>query len=556
VSNHGLIGWPLLALLLAVLVYLARKALLGWPDYSPRQRWAYRGVASVLLALIATALPYAVAGTPPWDSFLGKTAAVFWVIGWSFIGLLALARAALNLRWGPCAVARTVLSEVMAMKVAMFMICCVLFGLAALAFFQAEGEQPLRYRVQQFLTYGLNGSFIFLCVMTVFVSCWTLSSEMRDKQVFTVMVKPISRTGYIFGKWLGVSILNAMLLLVIGSAIYGFTVFYLAELPGTDRYDKGALLNEVLVSRVSIPPAEPEDLDQRVAEAFERLQRDNPEQIARMGGEKRAIETLKHRYRLYLRTIGRFDTRQFVFEGLGDASRYSDFVQLRYKIKLTQPVKDDIIPVLLSFNGRAVPEKWVAAKAHAYPLPVELIDKETGRLTLAIRNINYENPNATYQRTIIIPPDGLEILYRVGDFGPNLMRGMVTMWVRLLFLGMLGLATATFLSFPVAVLFSLMILFAAFSSAFLMDSLATFTAKSEGLVWLLKLAAHTIAWTVSTALQKFGEFSPTPLVVDGRLFSWQQVWGSILWIGVLWTGAAAVVAYVIYQRRELAKVQV
>jgi hypothetical protein len=65
-----------------------------------------------------------------------------------------------------------------------------------------------------------------------------------------------------------------------------------------------------------------------------------------------------------------------------------------------------------------------------------------------------------------------------------------------------------------------------------------------------------IATSIAAMLEKYAQFSPGGAVVEGLLFSWQQLLACALWVGVIWTGLTAVVGILIFRSRELARVQV
>ena len=67
--------------------------------------------------------------------------------------------------------------------------------------------------------------------------------------------------------------------------------------------------------------------------------------------------------------------------------------------------------------------------------------------------------------------DGLEVLYKADTFLGNYVRAAVLILCRLVFLACLGVMAASFLSFPVAILFCLVIFVTgAASGAFIVES--------------------------------------------------------------------------------------
>jgi hypothetical protein len=76
--------------------------------------------------------------------------------------------------------------------------------------------------------------------------------------------------------------------------------------------------------------------------------------------------------------------------------------------------------------------------------------------------IRFVNRDST---TLLFPlEDGLEVLYREGGFGLNFARGLGVILCWLALLAAIGLAAASFMSFPVAAFFSLSLLVVALSS--------------------------------------------------------------------------------------------
>ncbi|MCJ7674955.1 MAG: hypothetical protein MUO33_07365, partial [Sedimentisphaerales bacterium] len=67
-------------------------------------------------------------------------------------------------------------------------------------------------RIQSFISYGLGLVSFLLSVLTNIVSCYTLSYDIKYKQIYTVVTKPIRRFELIIGKVLGVVLLDLLLL--------------------------------------------------------------------------------------------------------------------------------------------------------------------------------------------------------------------------------------------------------------------------------------------------------------------------------------------------------
>ena len=80
----------------------------------------------------------------------------------------------------------------------------------------------------------------------------------------------------------------------------------------------------------------------------------------------------------------------------------------------------------------------------------------------------------------------------------------------------------------------------------------------SSLPWSERLFDRLEAWGsgIATSLQTFSRYSPSGWLVEGLRISWREVAGCFGWIGLAWGGSLAVLALLLFRRRELARVQV
>ena len=145
-----------------------------------------------------------------------------------------------------------------------------------------QGRCDLPGRVQMFLDWSLRSSRLILGFLTIFVACGTLAWELKYRQAFITLVKPIPRWQFLVGKWVGVGLLNVILLACVGLVVEGFTWHFRGR-PGLawngghlrwkdeavpltglteqqrkdEQRDRDILLGEVLVARVALLPVPP-----------------------------------------------------------------------------------------------------------------------------------------------------------------------------------------------------------------------------------------------------------------------------------------------------------
>ncbi|MCZ7645409.1 MAG: hypothetical protein M5U26_09015 [Planctomycetota bacterium] len=297
----------------------------------------------------ALGLIYGATGEPPWLTAPGlgllaaaASAAVF-LLG------LALLRALLSLGWPPLAVARTVLDEALRMRIAVVFILMLLALLTLLPLTLDPGS-PLRYRVQSFLSFSLGAAETLLCLMTIFLACGTLCDEIADRRIYTIATKPIGRGAYLLGKWLGLLLLNLLLLAVTGLSIFGFARL-LAVQPALDAEDAAAVQEQILTARRTVRPAPPEGLDAEIERRLAEIAEKDPEFLAEQG-RGRLARQVGHQALLNARSLSPHQRVSFTFENLGEAARSAGELQLRFKFRASKATDDGKLALRMALNGR------------------------------------------------------------------------------------------------------------------------------------------------------------------------------------------------------------
>ena len=578
----------------------------------------------------------------------------------AFLTLMELLRIALGASNPVAAIARNVLNEAVRMKISVVFIVLLLLLLTVVPG-SLTADQPLRYRVQQWLQYGVGFSYAVMALLTVFLSVGTVVFEQRDRIVWQTATKPVRPWQYILGKWTGVMCLNAVLLVVSTCGVYLFTEYlrhqpasgesaYQVDLRGNSTRgnlaaaapDRRLLETQVLVARVG---AEPEpfaitdfNLEFRVEERLKQITDPTPEDRRRiekeitddwramldefidaaianrteLGFDERHSDSVRLRSKIEKEIIDRLELesrsiepggqQSFLFDvrsALGHWTRFRDVsvdrfdamvdarmaqpewrdrprteveaalaeelraagelpqapdITLRYKIQAGSNDPSKIYRIYLLINGAPYP-----AQSQGVPAPIECtLDTassiafppfylgDTGRLILTVVS------DPSNERSITIPPDGLEILHTVGGYEVNFLRVMATLWIKLGFLAAVGIAAGTFLSFPVSSLVTLGVLFMAESAVFLTDSLEFFALKNrDGTIKVMNVVSRAISWPIAKGFHMFADLQPTSALVDGRLLGWSTLGAAYGIIG-LWSIAVLCLGIAIYRRRELA----
>ncbi|MFM1833467.1 MAG: hypothetical protein RLZZ461_1783, partial [Planctomycetota bacterium] len=388
--------------------------------------------------------------------------------------------------------------------------------------------------------------------------------------------KPLGRVQYLLGKWTGIVLLDALLLVIGGASIYGFTQYL-----GTRADDPMAMVelyDEVLTARVGVNPVLQQLSEAEVKElAYTEFQNDpiTREKVER--GEANEFEVIREIVRrLRKEHVDRqrsvppggfsenreYDARVYEFPFLDTARRAERNLTLRYKFHIGRSESTDRYPIVFRFptSGNEVQQMIVPEQRQRLLVPAEFID-EDGVLRIQILNGGFsETPSEATRAffangaTLIFDADGFEILWQAASFESNFVRALIIDWIKLAFLGMLGVSAATFLSFPVAILLAFTVFVGGSMTPFISESINQFRPDPDAIaiIRMIQIAIAAVARSVEWLLRPFGEASPNRLVVEGRLVSLNDVVRNLLVIGLFWCGAALSIAWAVFRRRELA----
>lgn len=452
------------------------------------------------------------------------------------------------------AVAVNTIRQALRMKIAVIFIVLLLVLLPVMGF-TATGDGTLKGRLQTFVSYGLSLTTLLLGLLTIIVSVFTVSSDIEQRQIYTVVTKPIRRFQFLLGKLLGVTVFNVALVTVFAGIVYALVV----SLPGFYDASESTLReidNEFYTARAGLAAPAPDVRDEVLAlynrlertgqlrEAYPTLSRDQilRELTLRKQLEQRAagvgeglvwefqnVKPLDPDQSIFIRF--KYDVAVEPPNGLIYGRwQIGDMRQVRYGMDFQSPIwPEDRADPVRTFREIEVPARVIA---------------DDGYLAVGYLNVPL---NST---TVIFPlEDGLEILYKADTFTANYIRGVLLILFRLIFLACLGLLASSFLSFPVAILFCLVIFFTGTVSGFVLESFDQLSAN------LWQIYSYTIGALVRL-LPQFDTYNPTSFLVPGRLIAWSFLGRVLLSMVCIKAFLLVVLALIIFSFRELAKIVV
>ncbi len=499
------------------------------------------------------------------------------------LGIVILRRC-LSAGIGVVGVARAVVEEAVGTRLPTLLVILVVIGLPILPLVLDPGER-LEYRVQFFLNWALSSGGLLLALVTIFLATSSVCGDIDSQRIHMSLVKPLARWQYLLGKWLGIVLLDALLVALVGGGVFA-TAQTLRRMPAADAADRRAIDEEVFTARSVARPAHPrgDDFFVDVEAAIEQAQKDDPQSFSQdPAGARRRI--LAQRV-LEWHSVSSDTIASYLFTGLDPKRLGATVVQLRLK-PFGDRVSIDRAPVsfALWLNDRPYPvkkgihEPYILASGsfHTIEIPVAAIDDD-GRLRIAIANRNLVPPGETRPATISFSPGkGLEILYRSGSFLGNFLRCLAVMWAKLALIAAVGLVAASWLGFPTAVLASLMVYVTAAARGFLADAIDIYTGadRANATVTDMLRLRGAVLWehidrlqlweafkTISSLaadgfiafIPSFGAHDGVTEVATGRLLPLTQALSSVGELGVVYPAVLLAVGWLLLSRRDLVNV--
>ncbi|MEM6315135.1 MAG: hypothetical protein AAF743_13665, partial [Planctomycetota bacterium] len=506
--------------------------------------------------------------------------------GWLVFLIIRLLRAALRPIHPIVSVARLTVDEALRSYVVVIFTAVLLALLCSLPLLLSDA-QPLRYQIQSYLTYGHVIASVVLGLMTVLFSCWNVARDMEQQRAFDVFSKPISRGGYLLGKFAGVAVLNIALVAVVVAVMWYIPrVMYGSEasirertrIDGrTDLYDAFAVRSQVLTARGTTSANPPVDFAEEAERQLQAYQAERPEEFAdfvrQAGGTGAAFTQAVNTIRNDWLQVAPGDGESYVFTGLGrlkalaDAAIENDTpvptLQLRYHVEIPALDRSTPIDLTVVIDNEPMAIRALVDQKQVYEIPATFI-ADDGTLTATFFNFtvlpNGQRVVATGNRPRTVkfaPEEGLQVLYEVGDFGPNVVKAGLVMWLRLAFLSALGTVCGAVFSFAVAAILALTVTVLAAGG----DTIASVVASGSAETGITAVdAAYTgllgFAATIATGLRTFSRLDAGGNLADGQVILLGDLTETILWVSVAWTGVALLIGWALFSRRELARVQV
>lgn len=334
-----------------------------------------------------------------------------------------------------------------------------------------QSDGSIEGYVRILLQYTLGCVTAALSVASLWAGCAAVSTELRDRQMHLLAVKPVPRAAVWLGKWIGLLAVNAILLIPAGTVTY--LVLQWNTRPGAiSEADRTVLEEQLLTARTPVKAAN-----------FD------PTRPATVAAGESAV---------------------FRFE-LPEKRRTGRPLHLRYQLvssAMMTPAADVI------WQGKKLEHDTRVSMNRIMTLTVPESEIENNRVELTFTS--HADEGTTLLFTPEQPP---ELLYTSGGFSANYLKALLMIYAHLAFMAAVGVTFGTLFTLPVAVCCAgwlLMLL----ASATLLQELATETAQPDESLAGAALLWHRVSAAYYGLLYKIIEplknSAPLQLVAGGE----------------------------------------
>lgn len=409
---------------------------------------------------------------------------------------------------------------------------------------------------QILITYTLTSITAILGFATLWLACGSLAREVEDFSVQLLCSKPIPRWQIWLGKWVGIMVLDSVLLAVSGAAVLILLEWKAGSL-GVEEQER--LRREVLVARNSakeVPPSVEGEVEKRFqerikAEALQGMDRD----FVRKQIREQMVAGLTFVPPGYQR-------RWTVSLGSDAALRLKD-VPIYLRVKIVSPE--------YAGTGTTFPFLWEIGPPEGHQR--QRITNSFGADAFTTFQVEPNHISAAGQvvvdainigdRAVLFGlQDGMEVLYPASNFPLNFVRGLMVIGCWLGLLTAIGLCAAAKLQFNVAAFVSLSVLLVGLSGGTLKQVVeqggVVGVASETGTVTQptpLNRASVAVYGGLKWVLDQITGFDPVDALSTGRNLSWLQVGLAFVEVIGIVGGLFAALGIWVFTRRELAAPQ-
>jgi branched-subunit amino acid transport protein len=465
------------------------------------------------------------------------------------------------------AISKLTFAEGIRMRIVVVFLVVLVFLMLRMPFV-LRGDDTLSGRLQNFLDYALAAVSILLSLSTVMLSASTLATEFRTKSLQMVVTKPVSRFQILVGKWMGVNLLNVLMLLLCGITIYLFAL-YIKGQPETVEVPDYLRVDQTFWTARTVVQAERPDFMSAAEEIVDEMI-----QLGELSPDARSEERLRQVKRLYddWLAIPANTARAFIFDNLKPPTDENAAIQIKFKVRaIPIPGVDELATVGWVFVDPNTVDAGLTGARWLQPTPIFTSERSgnTHQVTVsanAVMNgkaaLYVINSYAPEQDITLRMDDekGLRLLYTVGTFEWNYAKAILLTFLRLSFLSALGVFFGTFVSFPVACFCGLTWYIVAMGQPFWMegigaDSFGPVPVEIDPYGRLGGPIRSLIVPLLGTIFPNFQLYSGNTPLIDGEDISLPMVGQAAVHLLLMGLVLLFLVGWFVFREREVANIQ-
>jgi uncharacterized membrane protein len=466
------------------------------------------------------------------------------------IGRLAVDR---RLLW---AVARNTIRQAIRVRAA-FVIMALYLLLIPVLPFVLEGDGTLAGLLRLVIRYALILAGVLLGLLTLTLATTTLWSEIHEKQIYLLESRPVRRWHVVIGKLLGILIVNAVLLLFMGVVLVVCVEFVVRQERWSD-HQRQIARRQVLTARQAVQPEPiPEEIvSEQVNSRYEDLEQSGRLPAGRSEADVKA--QLRQQFIDVSKAVPPRVRRVWQFEDVPRPHDPEAELTIRFKYASSDRASDS--PVFAVWRvGRPNTDQFYRYRSrrkpdefHEIQIPADAVSAG-GRL--AVQFINLE---PTLPTLVFAGKEAIQVLVPATSFVANLGRGLLLIFVEILFLAILGLFCSTFLTFPVSPIIALSLLLlivlagsvkAEFEQGF---SIAGSSAQETQVTRIFDRVFEAVSSAVRVVLPPLDRYAAGEWVSTGNAVPWTRILEAVGLVGLLRGGVLLLLGILIFERRELA----
>jgi hypothetical protein len=428
-----------------------------------------------------------------------------------------------------------------------------------------KGDGTVAGQVKVLLYYTVGFAAIILGTATLWNSCAAISREIEEKQIQTLVTKPVHRFQIWIGKWIGLLVVNAILLSLTGIVVYAY-VRYDTSPSRLAEKDRDVLHRELLVGRRLILPETAKSVDKEVRERLTKLRRDG--KVPAGVSDDDACAEIRRSLVVEMSIIAPGQSKQWIFDvpsspnnlwnryvgtqGFqGDSTatirfHFTSTVRDRKSVSGTWTVAKKNGPTTFSFD---ITNRYDGV--HAFSVPGSAIS--SGGIV-----VTFKNGNRDISNTALFDSDlPVEILVKESSFGPNLIRALAVILCHLGLIAAIGLTAGSLFSFPVATFTAMAILSISLAGHYFTMASSPKNAvhdsdEPEPEVTVLQTVSENVIKRLEVVIAPALELTPLGPLSDGILVSWAFTGKAILLLLIVYPAFFGLFGSYFLDRRELA----